>query len=399
MSDEEVQDVVPVLPQGKIDAAMLERMRGLAGTQLRIDHSVNNEEVTRLAVQRFAEAIGDPNPLWGTARAPRPFAAPAGRGIAPPSFVMGCFSGIQFGWPGLGAFHSSSELTFHRPLFIGDTVTATCTYEGFDGPRSSSFATTMVIDSFRNTYHNQHRELVAQIGWKVMNFVRGDATRRRDARGSGDLPHRWLLEEVEAIEQEVLAEEPRGPQPRYWEDTELGEMLSPVTKGPIGMTDEVAYVAAGGPPIPRLAANGVALRQYRRHPDWAFRDPETMTLEPIYAVHYHRGAAQAMGAALQYDVGFQRQCWHTHLLTSWQGDDGWIVRSTAEYRGFVYHGDVVRLGGEVTAKRHLDEGHGEVDVRTWALNQRGQDVMPGSATIRLPRRPARNQEDRAERHD
>ena len=52
------------MAEAELDDEMLARMRSLAGTNLRIDHSVNNEEATRLAVERFADAIGDPNPLW-----------------------------------------------------------------------------------------------------------------------------------------------------------------------------------------------------------------------------------------------------------------------------------------------------------------------------------------------
>ena len=93
---------------GRLDAAMLERMRGLAGTELRIDHSVNNDVARRLAVERFADAIGDPDPLWRDAD--RAASGVYGAPVAPPSFVMGCFSGLQFGLPVLGSFHSGSEL-------------------------------------------------------------------------------------------------------------------------------------------------------------------------------------------------------------------------------------------------------------------------------------------------
>lgn len=380
---------VPAVPamaamaEATLDEEMLDRMRALAGTQLRIDHSINNEEVTRLAVERFADAIGDPNQLWRD----RDYAETSAfaRRVAPPSFVMGCFSGIQFGWPGLGSFHSGSDLTLHRPLFVGDVVTASCRYVGFDGPRSSSFASVVVTDEFYNAYHNQHGELVAEIRWWVMNYMRQQARSTSEGRVL-DVPHRWTLAEVEAIEADVLAEADRAADPRWWDDVAVGDLLDVVTKGPVGLTDEVAYVASGGPPIPRVAANGVALRQYQRHPAWAFRDPDTMALEPIYAVHYNRAAAQAMGVALQYDVGFQRQCWHVQLLTHWMGDSAWVRRAAAQYRSFVYHADVVRLGGEVTRKYVADDGEHVVDVVTWARNQRGQDVMPGSATIGLPAR-------------
>ena len=369
------------MPEAQLDEEMIERMRSLAGTQLRIDHSVHNELATRLAVVRFAEAIGDPNPLWSQPSLAA--ASPYGRPVAPPSFVMGCFSGLQFGWPGLGSFHSGSDIRFHRPVFVGDTVTASCRYEGFEGPRSSSFASIMVTDRFYNTYINQDGELIAEIHWWVMNFMRQEA-KATGKDSSLELPHRWKVEDVEQIEAEILAETPRGVAPRWWDDVEVGDPLDTVTKGPIGMTDEVAYVAAGGPPIPRVAANASSLHQYKTHPAWAFRDPETMALEPIYAVHYNRSAARAMGVSLQYDVGFQRQCWQVHLLTHWIGDHGWVRAAAAQYRGFVYHADVLRLGGEVTNKYVADDGEHVVDMRTWARNQRGEDVMPGNATLALP---------------
>jgi acyl-CoA synthetase (AMP-forming)/AMP-acid ligase II/acyl dehydratase len=366
-----------------LDQSMIERMRALIGTELRIGHSVNNEEVTRLAVERFADAIGDPNPLWRDRMVAE--RSPYGRPIAPPSFVMGCFSGLQFGWPGLGSFHSSTDITFYRPIFVGDTITASCRYEGFDEPRASSFASVTVRDQFLNTYRNQNGNVVAEVRWWVMNYMR-QAAKAQLNEPPEDLPHPWSVEEVEAIEADVLSEEQRGGVIRWWDDTQVGDMLDVITKGPIGMTDEVAYVASGGPPIPRVAANGVSLRQYKRHPAWSFRDPYTMAQEPIYAVHYNPAAAQAMGVALQYDVGFQRQCWHVHLLTYWMGDAGWIMRAAAQYRGFVYHGDVLRLGGEVVGKRLDENQEALVDLRTWAINQRGTDVMPGSATVALPRR-------------
>jgi acyl dehydratase len=362
---------------------MIEAMKAKIGLELRIDHSTNNEVATRLAITRFADGIGDTNPLWRD----ETYAAGTvyGRLAAPPSFVICCFSGLQFGWPGLGSFHANSELTFHQPILVGDTINATCTYEGFDGPRPSSFAEKMVVDHFRNRYRNQAGELVAEIHWTVVNFERQRAKAKSTER-SVELPHPWTDAELEAIERDVLAEQPRGAQPRFFEDVHVGDQLDLLTKGPIGTTDEIAFVASGGAPIPRLAAHRAALQAYRAHPAWAFRDPDTMALEPIYSVHYNRHAARAMGVAMQYDVGFQRQCWHIQLLTDWMGDDGWVIDAEAQYRSFVFLSDVIRLGGRVVAKRISDDGERLVDIETWAHNQRGQDVMPGKATVALPSR-------------
>lgn len=380
------------MPEAVITDEMVESMKARAGVDLRIDHSVNNEEATRIAVTKFAGGIGDINPLWTDADTAR--ASDYGAPVAPPSFVIGCFSGIQFGWPGLGAFHNATQARFHQPVYWGDKITATCRYDGFTGPRPSKFAGRMVTDRFVNSYRNQNGDLVAEIDWQVVNFERGSAKSRSKEKAADSakaelvLPHPWEEDEIARVEQQVLAEKPRGAQDRFWEDVEVGEPIQTLTKGPIGLTDEVAFIAGGGTPIPRLKAHAAALVDYQAHPAWSFRDPVLGSSEPIYAVHYNKAAANAMGVAFQYDVGFQRQCWQTQLLTHWCGDRGWVRECTSEYRGFVYLSDVITLGGEVTGKSVTDDGEHVVELTTYARNQRGGDVMPGTAIIALPTRDA-----------
>jgi acyl dehydratase len=392
-----------VMPQAVITDEMIASMAARAGTTLRIDHSVNNELASRISVAKFTGGIGDINPLWTDQEHARhsPYGAP----IAPPSFVIGCFSGIQFGWPGLGSFHSQSHVRFERPVYWGDTVTASCVYEGFDGPTPSSFAGRTVTDRFRNSYLNQHGEQIATIRWDVINFERGRASARHGTGDSGAggpqgagggndtagerradpvLPHPWTPDEVAVIEARILAEKQRGAEPRYWDDLRPGDELDVITKGPVGLTDEIAFVAGGGTPIPRLKAHAAALHDYAAHPAWAFRDPVTGAREPIYSVHYNLQAALAMSVPFQYDVGFQRQCWQIHHLTHWSGDHAWLKETRAQYRRFVYLSDVVELGGVVTGIRIDDDGDHVVDIETRAINQRGENVMPGSAVVALP---------------
>ena len=73
---------------------------------------------------------------------------------------------------------------------------------------------------------------------------------------------------------------------------------------------------------------------------------------------------------------------HDVLRTGMRWGDG--ARMAA--RKFVYHSDVVRMSGEVTRRYIADDGEACVDVRTRSNNQRDEDVMPGTATIALPRR-------------
>lgn len=369
------------LARARFTDEMLSHMRALIGTELRTEVSVNNEYATRIAILRFAEGIGDGNPLWTDSA----YAAgtPHGVLIAPPSFIFCCLASVQVGWRGLGGFHAETKLTFGPVIREDDRITARVFFDGFDGPDASSFAGRRIKDYIRQEYRNQHDELVATFICSRVRFERTQAQARAESRAV-TIPHPWTDEQIEQIEADILAESPRGAEPRYWEDVQVGDEIGTITKGPIGLTDEIAFVAAGAAPIPRLAAHGVALRRYRQHPRWAYRDPATHALEPVYSVHYNDYAARLQGAQAAYDVGIQRTCWQIHSLTNWMGDTGRLKAADSQYRAHVYLSDVVRLGGQVTAKEIDQDGDHIVHVTTWARNQRGKDVMPGTATIALP---------------
>jgi acyl dehydratase len=375
------------LARGQLTDEMLDDMRARIGTELRTDGCVNNEYATRLAIMRFAEGIGDENPLWTD---PEYAASSLYQGlIAPPSFIFCCLGSVQFGWRGLGGFHAETKVTFHRTIRESDRITARVFFDGFEGPVPSRFAGRRIKDYLRQEYRNQDDELVAEFICSRVRFER-TAAQSRAAKRAVELPHPWSDEEIAAIEEQVLAEVPRGATPRYWDDVSVGDEMDVITKGPIGLTDEIAFIASGAAPIPRLAAHGVALRRYRKHPKWAYRDPGTHALEPVYSVHYNDYAARLQGSQMAYDVGIQRTCWQIHSLTNWMGDTGVLKAITGQYRSHVYLSDVVRLGGTVTQKEFDADGAPVVHLTTWARNQRGDDVMPGTAVIQLPRRGEAN---------
>jgi acyl dehydratase len=372
------------MPEAVITEEMIADMRSKVGLKFRIEHSINNEEATRLAIRKFADGIGDPNPLWSDADYARK--TRFGSIVAPPSWIWSVFAGIQFGWRGLGGFHSSTDVEFYRPVLLNDKITPEARFIGFDGPKPSDFAEKIVINNKEASYTNQRSELIARSKWTVVRMERAKA-KKRSKYSAIKLPHPWTKQELKDIEEEVLSEEIRGADIRFWEDVKIGDKLKPVVKGPIGMTDEIAFLIGGGAPIPRLAAHGVQLRQYRKHPAWAYRDPNTYALEPIYSVHYNKEAAQAQGGLpMPYDVGFQRHCWQIHAITNWMGDDAWLKRSYAEYRRFVYHSDVVWVKGTVIQKYVDKDGEYCVEIKTTAVNQRGEEVMPGHAIVALPSR-------------
>lgn len=362
---------------------MLSNMRSRIGTELRTDGCVNNEIADRMAIIRFCEGIGDDNPLWVDTS--YGLASLFGETIAPPSFIFACMASVQFGWAGLGGFHAETTMNFHAPIKLGDRITPRVVFDGFEGPTESQFGGRRIKDFIRQEYWNQDGELVATFICSRMRFERGEMQKRRETRKL-ELPHPWTEEQIVALEDAALAEQPRGATPRFWEDVQVGDELDVVTKGPLGLTDFIAFIAGGSAPIPRIAAHRISLQRYRRHPAWAFRDPRTNALEPVYSVHYNDYAAALQGAQIAYDVGIQRTCWGIHALTNWAGDAGFVKALFGQYRAHVYLSDAVKVGGKIVSKEIDADGDHVVSVETWAYNQRDQNVMPGTAVIALPYR-------------
>ena len=367
-----------LLDEGRITDKALEAFRSRVGTKLRVQAPFN-ELASRDAIRKFADGIGDPNPIWRDDDYAR--STVYGTIAAPPSWVNSVLpTWVLQGLPGVHALHSSTDWEFYRPVLLNDKITPECFFTGCRVV-NSAFAGRSVLERQESRFYNHHGELVARARPAAFRVE------RRAAREIGrydqiELPHPWTGDELRDIESQVLSETIRGAETRYFEDVAVGEALPPVIKGPLGITDVIAY-CIGASPAP-IKAHGLALQHYREHPAWAFRDPDTAAMEPVYSVHYNKAAANASGLPYPYDAAVQRHCWLIHLLTNWMGDEGWLKRSYARFSGMVYLSDVVWISGNVT-KKYVDE-NGEccIDVKTAAINQRGENVMPGRSTVILP---------------
>ncbi|GAA5346834.1 MaoC dehydratase-like protein [Planifilum fimeticola] len=79
--------------------------------------------VERGAVRKFAEAIGDPNPLYLDEEAAKK--SRYGRLIAPPTFPQtfdyGTIEGLRL--PDSGLIHGEQRFDYVRPLFVGEEIT------------------------------------------------------------------------------------------------------------------------------------------------------------------------------------------------------------------------------------------------------------------------------------
>jgi hypothetical protein len=102
-------------------------------------------------------------------------------------------------------------------------------------------------------------------------------------------------------------------------------------------------------------------------------------------VHWDSAWAQAIGNPMAYDYGVMRDCWLSHFVTDWMGDEGWLVSQGSQMRKFNYIGDSHILTGEVVGKR-IENGRCLVDIEMRGTNQRGTVTCPASATVALPSR-------------
>ena len=367
-----------VLPEVELTNEMLEEYKDRVGLELRVSN-VFNQTVSYEAIRNYVNGIGDYNLLYRD----REYAKKSRYEelVAPPNWLYSVFpTYVVEGLPGLHAWHSGNDWEFYRPIYINDCIKPKSTIVGFDILRTK-FSGKSLWRYQKAEFFNQRGELVARAySWSLRGERR--ATRKTGKYSQLRLPHPWTEEELYKIESDILDEEIRGREVRYWEDVKEGDKLPPVIKGPFGLTDMIAY-CVGATPV-QLAAHGVQLRNYRNHPAWAFRDPDTMALEPIYGVHYNKLAAQSAGLPIPYTAGVQNQSWLINLLTNWMGDEGWIKRNYAEYRRFVYFSDVVWLKGKVV-KKYVDKNSEHcVDIRCNGINQRREDIIPSFATIILP---------------
>ena len=368
------------LVDGRISDEALNEFQKRVGTKLRIQYQFN-ELASADAIRKFADGIGDPNPLfldagYASSSVYRSL-------VASPSWVNSVLpTWVLQGLPGVHALHSSTEWEFYRPVMVNDRVTPECYLTGCRVVKSE-FAGRSVLERQESRFYNQRGEMVARARPAAFRVERRVA-REMGQYNNVELPHPWTENQLLEIEDEMLNEKIQGAETRYFEDIKPGDDLPQVVKGPLGVSDVIAY-CIGASPAP-IKAHGSALRHYRGHPAWAYRDPSTFAMEPVYSVHYNQAAANASGLPYPYDAAVQRHCWLIQLLTNWMGDEGWLKRSYAKFKGMVYLSDVVWIRGTVTG-RYVDE-NGEccVDIKTTAKNQRGEEVMPGRSTVILPSR-------------
>ena len=344
-------------------------------------------------IRNFARGYGDDNPLfvdpeygpqtrWGSQIAP-PMIGTALQspllGDPMPEDVRnrtkGLFSGVHL-------FVSGQSTEWFRPVLPGDELYSFGGLESVE-EKQSEFAGRSVIRVSRQVRMNQRAEVVSITRTILI------ATERKQARERGKYmklePGSYTEEQLAEIDAVYANEKPRGAERRYYEDVSVGDRLDPMAKGPLTLTEIICFHAGGYGFAPyNISSSRIGYKNRQRIGKFYIKNAYGIP-DVAQRVHWETEWSQSIGNPMPYDYAVMRECWLTHYLTDWVGDDGWLLRQHDEMRKFNYIGDAHIITGEVTDKRVVD-GRCEVDVEFRATNQRGTVTAPASATVLLPSR-------------
>ncbi|MBI2227315.1 MAG: acyl dehydratase, partial [Betaproteobacteria bacterium] len=196
--------------------------------------------------------------------------------------------------------------------------------------------------------------------------------------------HVYTPEERARIDEMVLTEPERirGAKTRHWDDVSVGDQIDEIARGPLSMSDTMAFVIASG----RGSAHGVLLSHAAKHPKHYIRNKAAGGGVEYTGIGHHReDFAKDVGVPGMYDYLPQRACWFASAIVNWMGDDGVLKRLRMEARLFNCQGDTTFIGGTVV-KKYVKDRCALVDIEMKGINQRGDLSSPGFATVMLPAR-------------
>jgi hypothetical protein len=186
-----------------------------------------------------------------------------------------------------------------------------------------------------------------------------------------------------AIDRAYDRERRRGGVPRTVDGVRRGDRIGPVVRGPLTVTDLIAYRAGvgagplGGEPL-RLAY----LNRRRRPGVYAL---DALGIPDITERRHWDGEyARSLGHPGAYDYSHTRLVWCSHVLTDWMGDGGWLWQLAGSAPVDNHVGDVQTIEGSVSSLERHSSGCGVVGIDLTVRNQWLEATCTASAVVLLP---------------
>ena len=150
------------------EAALIpEELKKLIG----VEDEPEVNEVEKGDIKRFAQAIGDSNPLWQDEEYARK--SRYGKIVAPPTFlnIYGAYKHTD-NYVRIGQFKrivlGSNEFEFYKPIMAGDVITSVPKLSDIQEKQTKSGGTILLLISDL-TFTNQRGELVARGRYTFIN--------------------------------------------------------------------------------------------------------------------------------------------------------------------------------------------------------------------------------------
>lgn len=368
---------------------------GIAKMRLRIGIPVEmpppfNLEAHPDTMRHFAYGYGDDNPLyfdpeygratrWGTPIGPPTYVATLGRSTAGP-MPADIRERSKGALAGIGMFYSGSAWEFVRPVRPGDRVSAVQRLVAVEERMSSTFGARAVRTDREIEFRRESDGCrLAVHRFSFFHVERG----RRPESSRGDEPPWYSDDEIEVIEADILGERRRGQEKRFLEDVAVGDPLGVLTKGPLRVSDILAWHMGNGPGEKQWGALRV-MSKTRKRARGFFNRNEYGAWDLVQRLHWDGNWARTVGLPRPYDYGAMRNAWLGHLVTDWMGDDAWMIRLQTRIKKFNYQGDLTRVSGVVSEV----QPDGTVVLSLSGVNQRGEETCTGTAVVGLPSRSA-----------
>jgi hypothetical protein len=346
--------------------------------------------------RNVAVAYGDDNPLWGDAD----YGAKTRweSVIAPPPLVGGdtligedevtevapAQRDLMKGDPlrGVHAFYSASAREWWAPLYpLHRVFRRNALVAALEKP--SEFAGRAVHEWTAQAFRADDGPILSG-QYRLMVRTEREKAREKKKYDAVELAV-YTDAQIDEIEAQYEREQARGAEPRWWEDTEVGDAVGPMVKGPLTVTDMICWHAGMGMGLYGVKPLRLGAQNRRRIPRFFHRDPQNIP-DVMQRVHWDPEFARRAGNPTTYDYGRMRETWLIHLCTDWMGDDAWLWKLDCEFRRFNYVGDTQWLRGRIVRKFLAPADRPAVELALEAVNQRGEATTPGHATILLPSR-------------
>ena len=365
--------------EGKITDEALAAARALIGCKLRPEQYLRDASADSIII--FGNGIGDLNPLYRDQEYAR--WTRFGSLIAHPCFPWTHhWPGRSYwGLPGVHGFGVTIDCEFYRNVRPSDRVNIWNRVLDIK-EKPSKFSGRMAMQYLESTYTNQRDEVLCRALGLTARHERKAS--REKGKYKEIKTHVYTPEERSRIDEMVLTEPSRvrGAETRYWEDVNVGDQIDEIARGPLSMSDTMAFVIASG----RGAAHGALLRHAAKHPKHYIRNTQAGGgIEYTGIGHHREDFAKEVGVPGMYDYLPQRACWFATAVTNWMGDDAVLKRLRMEARMFNCQGDTTFIGGAV-AKKYVKDRCALIDIEMKGVNQRGELTSPGFATVMLPSR-------------